>query len=120
MRRQTVQTLEAPGRSLADADLGGCGLLTQPLPILLVLDHLMVRDSLAGHRDPSLLRRGGTVSPTTKRPRPAALTGQDSCRQPARIIVAEHPIKTHIQQSSKYEPKFQCSKLLVLTCLSLH
>jgi hypothetical protein len=39
--------------------------------------------------DPSLLRRGGTVSPTSKRPRPAALTGQDSCRQPARIIVAE-------------------------------
>jgi hypothetical protein len=47
-------TLDTPRRSFADPNPHGRGLLAEPLPKLLVLNHLMVRDSLAGHRDPSL------------------------------------------------------------------
>ena len=59
--------------------------------MLLVLVHLVVRDGLAGHA--AYLRfvfEGQTVAPLPGPARRRPLTGQHSCRQPAKVIVVNH------------------------------
>jgi hypothetical protein len=73
---------------IADSGFGGSGDLAVQIAVLFLLVHLVVRDSLAGHA--AYLRfvfEGSTVAPTPGPTRNKSLTGQHSCRQPAKVIV---------------------------------
>ena len=87
-----VGVFNAAGAAFADAGLGGRCDLAELVAVLLVLVHLVVRDSLAGHA--VYLRfmfEGSTVAPPPGPARCRPLTGQHSCRQPAKVIVVNQP-----------------------------
>ncbi len=78
-----VGVFHAASAAFADAGLGGGSGLAELIAVLLVLVHLVVRDSLAGHA--VYLRfmfEGSTVAPPPGPARCWPLTGQHSCRQP--------------------------------------
>jgi hypothetical protein len=99
--RQSVAVFDAPGTALADAGLG-CGRdLTELEVVLLVLLHLVVRDLLAGQREPSLIDDRLTIDPASRTGPAPVKTGQDSCRRPANLIVANHAAPASRRRSSR-------------------
>ena len=80
-----MRVFNTPDASLADARFGSGGYLTELVEVLLVLVHLVVRDSLAGHA--AYLRfvfEGPTVAPPPGPARFRPLTGHGNCRQPGK------------------------------------
>ena len=88
--RQRPRPLDPSRAPNAHPRLGRRRLLAIHLPIPLVLVHLSVRDPLAGHPVPLDSISRDHCSPASQT-HPARSTGQDSCRQPVRLIVAGYP-----------------------------
>ena len=85
------RVVNASGAAFADASLGGGSDSAELVAVLLVLEHLVVRDSLAGHAVYlRLMFESSTVAPPPGPARCRPLTGQHSCRQPAQVIVVNH------------------------------
>lgn len=87
---------------LADAGLGRRGGLRVRSALRLVPEHLEVGDPFAGHPAQRSTSRSAARATARRMDLPArSSTGQDSCRQPAKIIVAGHCYLLSLSSSSR-------------------